>query len=153
MSTPAGTKPGQQDEAADEPKWPSRFPNNCPPLHATAASGVVYRFVERDPPTTQDFQSLYETRPAQQYGGKRCQAFGLSVFRDPRDLERLRTRVRAYDTSLVASASLANVHGLLSPTPTRGGSSHHTWWVPLGVRAASVFHVVSAKDERAKEEV
>ena len=153
MNTPRGTKPARHDEASDEPRWPSHFPANCPPLRATAASGVVYRFVERDPPTTEDSRSLYETRPAQNFRGKRCQASGLSVFRDPHDLERLRRRVRAYKTSLVASASLANVHGLLLPTPTRDGSSHHTWWVPLGVLAASVFHVVSAIDERLKEEL
>lgn len=153
MNTPCGTKPGQQDEASDEPTWPSHFPENCPPLRATAASGVVYRFVERDPPTTEDFRSLYETRPEQNFRGKRCQASGLSVFRDPRDLERLRRRVRAYGSSLVASARLADVHGSLLPTPTRCGSSHHTWWLPRGVLAARIFHVVSAEDGRLTEDV
>lgn len=128
--------------------WPPHFPDKCPPADAPAASGVVYRFVRQDPPRTEDFVSRQENQPQHHFGTKSCQASGLSVFRHPSDLDRLRRRVRAYETSLVATAELTSSHGVVLPTPTRNGTSHHTWWVPLGVVPASLFRVVPSSDSR-----
>lgn len=121
--------------------WPPHYPEGCPPAEASGASGIVYRYVSQDPPKSEDFRARSEEQPAKQFGSKRCQASGLSVFRDPRDLDRLKRRVPAYRDSLVACATLTADHGVILATPTKNGSSHHTWWVPLGVAAASAFRI------------
>ena len=36
-------------------RWPSFFPDRCPPADATPAEGAVLRLVRYDPPCTADF--------------------------------------------------------------------------------------------------
>lgn len=146
LSRPALVGSGKTSHQAVNLIWPSHVPSECPPAEAEAASGIVYRYVDEDPPTSDDFLSLREKQPTRVFGPKCCQASGLSVFRNPRDLEQLRRRVPGYRNALVARARLSEVHGLLKPTPTRQGSSHSTWWIPAGVLAASIFRVVRAEN-------
>ena len=66
------------------------LPEGCPPDDAEeiTAPRVVYRLVQSNPPTDDDFQSQRAERPTTRFNASECQARGVSVFADRRDVER-----------------------------------------------------------------
>lgn len=124
-------------------KWPSFYPEGCPPADAPDASGEVYRLVKSNPPESGDFVSFAEESPAR--FGENCKGCGLSVFTSKRDAEQLLNRVQGLRVlgKFVAIATLDESHGKLKPTPTRVRQSHHTWWSPVGIIHATLFKVVT----------
>jgi hypothetical protein len=120
--------------------WPKHFPSGCPGQEAAPATGVVWRLVKSTTPTAEDFVSHYEAKPGKDWGGKDCEACGLSVHRDPADAAALRA-LPLFRNHRVASGTLTSSHGVMSPTPSRKSASHETWWVPQGVEVSSIFAV------------
>ncbi len=124
-------------------QWPDYFPDGCPPQDAQPAAGEVYRLVKKDPPEQEDFKSLREKKPRDDFGEQACQACGLSVFQDDQDVLRVKRRAPGMQKRLVARGTLTPDFGQIKQTSSKDdGASHHTWWVPTKVQPLKVFHVV-----------
>ncbi len=128
-------------------KWPSFFPAGCPPENAQPSFGEVFRLVKKDPPTSEDFKSHRETQPDKKFDVLECEVCSLSVFRDMGDILNLKKRVPAMRKRLVSQAILNESLGKILHTPSLGGKSHYSWWVPVDVQPWILFHVVKIQQE------
>src|SRR5665213_192812 len=100
-------------------KFPATWPIDCPPADAVDADGEVFRIVNDDPPTEDDFLTSFETdsfprRPA-------CLRCGLSVHRILADAIHTRTKYPKLG-SRIAPGMLTDVSGKTKPT----GQGSHT---------------------------
>ena len=103
------------------------LPDDCPPDDAEEidAARFVYRLVQNNPPTDDDFRSQRAERPDQIFRDvTECQARGLSVFANLNIAERLSASGRLQGMT-VCQVTLASGAGRIQPT---GRRSHHTWW-------------------------
>ncbi|MNZ65677.1 hypothetical protein D3C78_838750 [compost metagenome] len=114
--------------------WPSHFPDSCPPSHATAVSGLVYRFTNRSNPKHKDFLSYYELNPGHDWGEKACEARGLSVYRAEEDCLAAAARVPALRKKRLAKAFLPHNSGVIAPTKSSNTKNHHTFWALVGAQ-------------------
>lgn len=64
-------------------RFPTDWPNDCPPLNADDAAGTVFRIVKNDPPLVVDFATHHETGRLK--NAPACLRCGLSVFRELSD--------------------------------------------------------------------
>jgi hypothetical protein len=120
-------------------RFPSYFPDGCPPDAATDVEKELYRLCESSPPTPEDFISFYLRDP---YKYKNiCQAYGLSVFdsedackkacdKVPRLRKKYKYRSRGFNTP---------DRGKILATPSKAHSQHITWWVYEGVEPHTFF--------------
>jgi hypothetical protein len=120
--------------------WPEHFPKECPPNDGANAAGRFYRLVDGNPPVPTDFVSHFVKFPGKEWGDGRCQACGLSVYKDVADLQRMQKRVKGMRKMLIAAGALT--FGTIKFTDTKPGGSHHTWWVPVGNNPAPLFKVI-----------
>ena len=130
----------RQNERNTELEWPDFYPENCPPPEAEPASGTVYRLVRNDPPQAEDFLSTWEEFPGR-FPEPTIQISGVSVYRDPQDIERLKNRIRHLRNRKTAKGELNSTLGFIQPTKGRE-RSHHTWWIPIGAEPWLVFKVI-----------
>lgn len=103
------------------------LPENCPPAESEeiAAERIVFRIVQTNPATLDDFRSQRELRPNASFPGvSECRARGVSVHADRADSEKLRKLPR-FQSSLVCKVRLEGGAGRIQQT---GKPSHHTWW-------------------------
>lgn len=113
-------------------RWPTDYPENCPPEEASPANGIYYYIVKSDPPQAGDFVSLYHRnrelalRRVRNGIVTQCQTMGLSIFTDQSDAV-ARARQYAGIGDKIAELALGPDAGTILPTP-RGRDSHHTWW-------------------------
>ena len=110
------------------PIYREPLPENCPPEAAAEISSprIVFRLVRKDPPTDGDFRSQRAENPGREFKDiTECQARGLSVFTERRDIaERLkRPNLKGMRVCRVA---LDEGAGRIQHTARR--TSHHTWW-------------------------
>ncbi len=126
-------------------EWPDFYPENCPPAEAEQASGTVYRLVRHDPPQAEDLKTYFEENP-RFFDSKPellCKGCGVSVYTDLRDIRRLKKRSKKLKNRHIAEGKLNPTLGRIQHTPSRRRKSHHTWWVPIGIKSWSVFKVIS----------
>jgi hypothetical protein len=123
-----------------------RFPPNCPPREAEAASGEVYRLVDSNPLAAKDFRSWYELKPERIYENqaKECQARGLSVYTQKSSVLSLFNRIPTLRKrkKKVALGKLTPDLGVMLNTPSSEDDLHHTLWVAIGKEPWTVFQVV-----------
>jgi hypothetical protein len=127
-------------------QWPDHFPDGCPPETAQPASVKVYRFVNNDPPNTEDFRSWRQENMDQPCpkGITECQACGISVFTSEEGVCKARNKVPALRNKQAALGNLTPGLGVILNTPSRKtGHDHHTWWIPTDREPWSVFQVVN----------
>ncbi|WP_156941280.1 hypothetical protein [Mesorhizobium sp. LSHC422A00] len=117
------------EATVDPPKFSSAMPADCPLDGALDAHGGVYRLVKTNPPTADDFLSVFELGsdiPA----GRACECHGLSLFRDSEDAEAYADKF-PHLGEFIAAATLTPELGKIAETPRnfRGTLiSHATWW-------------------------
>ena len=125
-------------------RWPKFYPDNCPPGKAELASGEVYRMTNRRNPKERDFKSYREIHESDaEFNQRECIACGVSVYRNPEDISRMRLRLQKRVPKLrkrkfIAKGVLDPSLGKIQPTGEHE-KSHHTWWIPVGVQAWTVF--------------
>ena len=124
-------------EGNTELKWPPFYPENCPPPGAESASGKVYRLVRNDPPKARDFLSTWEEYPGR--FSKSIVTCGTSVYTDRQDIERLKKRIPQFNDRKTAKGELNSKLGVIQRT---GRRSHHTWWIPIGIKPWDLFKVI-----------
>jgi hypothetical protein len=121
------------------PKW---FPPDCPPITASDAGGIVFRFVMHNPIDPQDFLSHHELGLAPK--AQPCRRCGLSVYLNlgaaRKKLRELRDRSPERFGSHIAEGSLNASHGKIK----QGGADpdHHEWWPYEGVARHQPFRIV-----------
>lgn len=125
-------------------EWPDFYPENCPPEEGEPTSGIVYRLVRNDLPQTKDFTTFYEENPKFFEGNPHliCKGCGVSVYRDPKDITRLKKRYKKFKNRHIAEGKLHSALGVILHTPSPRIISHHTWWVPVGTKHWLVFKVI-----------
>lgn len=103
------------------------LPLGCPPVEAEQITEprIVYRIVQGDPPTDDDFWSQQATSPDKLFRGvTECQARGLSVFDDLRQARSLLATPR-FRGCFVCQVCLTVGSGYIQRT---GRRNHFTWW-------------------------
>ena len=102
------------------------LPDGCPPNEAELISEAkkVFRLVKQIPPSIGDFQSQRKEKPNKTFSVSECQACGLSVFADRKDISRAR-KLTLFRGHHICQVELTEGAGCMQKT---GGSSHHTWW-------------------------
>ncbi|KHD08392.1 hypothetical protein PN36_02060 [Candidatus Thiomargarita nelsonii] len=127
--------------------WPSHFPPKCPPEKAANLDGQIYRLISGNFPKKKDFQSYCLQYPNRNWGGKTCQACGLSVHTSLEDCLENYNRLKRRIPSLrkkIAVARGNNAMGKILNTPSKEDSSHHTWWLPVELEKPwELFEVVT----------
>jgi hypothetical protein len=122
--------------------FPGDWPPGCPPADAVAAHAVVYRTVQADPPTTDDFVT-YRELGKRVSPGQECKAASLSVFLNEKDALHHREAFRwKGNARLIAKGQLTADCGVTRPTPSNRYPSHLSWWPYEGVDRSAVFTVV-----------
>ncbi len=102
------------------------LPDGCPPNESEIISEAreVFRLVRQIPPSISDFQSQRTEKPNKPFSVSECQARGLSVFADRKDILRAR-KLTLLRGRHICRVGLAEGAGRIQKT---GASSHHTWW-------------------------
>ena len=104
------------------------LPEGCPPKGAEEISQarVVFRLARTNPPTLDDFRSQRAEKPNHDFVGgvSECQARGLSVFTDSRDLTRV-LKLRHMRGRLICRVQLSRGAGFIMQM---GQRNHYTWW-------------------------
>lgn len=125
-------------------QWSDYFPPNCPPKDAREPSEQVYRLIQEDFPTTDDFLTVRQLYPNRQFpeSEKECRACAISIFTSRNDVT-VHRRTGRFKNMKVAVANLTPDSGRIKHTPSLGTkNSHHSWWVPVSVEAWSLFQAV-----------
>ena len=123
--------------------WPEDFPDQCPPAEAVIARGEVYRLIDGDAPTLDDFASAYTLKPARFHGeeeGVLCMSMGLSVCGTLDDIRRTKT-IGPLRKKHIALGSIDG-SGVQLDTPARDKPTHQTWWRPATDTCWTGFKVV-----------
>ncbi|MGA9379022.1 MAG: hypothetical protein WBV73_09660 [Phormidium sp.] len=128
--------------------WPEHFPSDCPPENAKNAFGEVYRLINHDSPSPDDFRSWREENRNKQCpeGMTECQVCGISVFTDKADADRVIKRIPRFRRAKPALGQLTAELGVILHTPSRLSQSHHTWWIPVGAEPWTVFKIVDVNE-------
>lgn len=120
--------------------WPDHYPEKCPPGDAETVSGVVYRFTNKTNPKHRDFLSYYELKPGENWGGKACQARGLSVYTSEEDCKAAISLVPALKKKKLCIAELGSGYGVIAPTPSKNNYNHKTLWPLISAQGlAEIF--------------
>ncbi|MGM3305219.1 hypothetical protein ACSQ6I_04400 [Anabaena sp. WFMT] len=127
-------------------QWPDHFPEGCPPETAQPVFGNVYRLVDNNPSTYEDFRSWREqniNQPCPE-GITECQACGLSIFTSEQGIRTALNRVPRLRKKKIAAANLTADFGVILNTPARNtGTNHHTWWIPSNQQPWKKFEIIS----------
>ena len=132
-------------------RWPSNYPEGCPPADSYNADGSLFRLANRSSYAPQDFLSAYAlevkrvdkgTIPEIRDEYSNCQARGLSVYRTYEDTVKAMLKIPSLSKKKALVEVDSNQTGLLKNTPNKRNPSHYTWWIPndidLGSKVISV---------------
>ncbi len=128
-------------------KFPTYFPENCPPAEATDEECVLFRLCKGPTLTEKDFTSFYLINP--QKHKDNVNAYGLSVFKSIDDCKHAKSKSpnlrKKY--KCVASGSNNSYRGKILHTPSGTNPDHYTWWLYDGVQPHTFFEVYNEGGE------
>lgn len=115
--------------------FPSYFPPGCPPEDSFIPhNDVVYRILDGNPPTENDFRTYFELRKAEDSDS--VLKYGLSVIKELEGVAEACKRIpKMRKEKFVAKLLLDESSGRLKHTPAQITSMHYTWWIYEGVDA------------------
>jgi len=119
-------------------EWPDYFPAQCPPAEARAENKKVYRFVHNNPPSRDDFKSLYGLNPDKEWGDIFCRACGVSVWDSYEVACKKKEKTKLFRNSQIAEGNILENSGLILETFKK---NHFTWWITPGVIPEVLFNV------------
>ena len=129
-------------------EWPDCFPPDCLPNDAKKPCDRVYRLIQQDSATADDFLTVRQLYPNRQFldSDKECRSCALSVF-NSRDDVTVNRRTGRFKNMKVAVANFTPDSGRIKHTPSPGTkNSHHSWWVPVNVEALTLFEAVDVTE-------
>lgn len=117
----------------DGPKWPSYFPENCPPPTSKDAAGECFRITTTNQLIDDDFKSYLELNiPTTAPMCLRCGVSIYTSFEQAKRMLLLRPKIGTH----VAKGTLNQDHGKWSdPSP----SGHREWWPYADIDRKSCF--------------
>lgn len=113
-------------------KFPSCFPENCPPEDAISKELLVYRMTKNNPATEEDFIPYIELYPKKFESLKNnALAYGVSVFEDFSEMDKYRKAIPGLRKNLKHTACGYTIKesGVIKSTPSENKSTHLTWWL------------------------
>lgn len=122
----------------DGAKYPSDYPDNCPPAEARDGPQELFRVVRSFPVVAEDFRSAFD-RGAYKSACP-CRRRGLSCLQTLADARHC-SLVQPYLGKIVVRGTISPEHGKLLETEGRE-PSHTTWWVASGVDPLPLFSLV-----------
>ena len=125
----------------NEHRYPSYFPDNCPPEEATDEEKLLFRLCSGSELTENDFISWYNKDPVK--WANNVQAYGLSVLESKEDCDSARkknAKLRA-QYPFCASGKNNSDRGKILNTPSKTNPRHFTWWVYEGVKPHTFFEI------------
>lgn len=111
-------------------QWPEYYPDDCPPHNAFNPDGIYFRLINRNNPNKRDFNSYYLNKPNEDWGTKKCQAMGISIFSQIESCEAMQKIIPALRKKKIVQGRLSPAHGLIAMTPSSQNQDHTTWWIP-----------------------
>lgn len=124
-----------------EHKYPSYFPEDCPPDEATDEEKVLFRLCSGTELTENDFLSLYNMNPEKWVN--KIQAYGISVLESKEDCDRARRingKLRKRYPYCASGKNNAE-RGRILNTPSNTNPRHFTWWVYEGIKPHTFFEI------------
>ena len=128
--------------------WPNYFPDDCPPEDAKEKNICVYRLVNHNPPTSEDFLSTYELQPGRRFNNLSL-ACGISCYTDYEQAvqqNELLSKSTYFIRKNLPKMKLAKGHtdprcGVVKETPA-SFPSHVTYWLRKNVSVEHHFEVI-----------
>ena len=122
-------------------KFPSYFPDNCPPDEATDEEKNLFRLCSGPELSKDDFMSFYNMNPAR--WANNVQAYGLSVLESKEDCDSARRKNGKLRQRYPFCACGKNnsERGKILNTPSKTNPRHFTWWVYDGVEPHTFFEM------------
>ncbi len=118
---------------APSERFPSDFPENCPPADAVRASGPVFRIVSQARYTAEDFRSYHDLGRTD---GTPCRRRAISVY--PTLHAALHRRnLMPYLGDAIAEGAFSEGSGRTKLTDSKSG--HVAWWSPWGFDRMKLF--------------
>ena len=111
-------------------KYREPLPDGCPPCEADEINKplIVYRLVQNNPPTDDDFRSLQYENPTRRFPRRaQCRARGVSVRTDSDDAAELML-LPSMRGKMICEVRLDSGAGCIMQT---GKWPHHSTWWPL----------------------
>lgn len=118
-------------------RFPSNFPEKCPPTDAIEEEIEVYRLSNDNPPSKKDFLSHVLLYPKKKYNN--MEAYGISVFSDYEEIEfmfALNPRTRNKFKHICKGITKDGVIKKGDKT------THITWWLYEGATPHSYFETI-----------
>lgn len=126
--------------------YPNFFPKGCPPQDAIENEIEIFRLIQGDVVSKDDFKSQYElgkannvTPESKLYFNK----YGLSVNTNQAELEKmwrgnphLKKKIKN-----IAKGITYKDTGVIKSTPSNGQKHHHTWWLCLNAAPEDYFEI------------
>lgn len=122
-------------------KFPTYFPENCPPEEASDEECILFRLCKGTILTEKDFRSFFLINP-EKYKDL-INAYGLSVFKSIEDCKHAMSKSpnlrRKY--KYIAKGTNNNCRGKVLHTPSGTNPNHYTWWLYDGVKPHTFFEI------------
>ena len=127
--------------------WPEHYPEGCPPSDAVGKNVEVFRLVDSNPPTNDDFLSEYEKNPTRRFDNV-ILACGLSCFTELEYAQKQNDflagtvyfKRKGLSKKMVARGATYSNCGVVKKTPARF-PTHLTYWLHSGTTIAQHFSV------------
>ena len=106
------------------------LPDECPPSSAKELNATIYvfRIVESNPPTFQDFKSYWNLWPEKRSKWPECKAKSLSVFDSRKKCEEM-LKLTRFKGQMACKVAVNPGAGMIDKT---GRDGHISWWVANG---------------------
>lgn len=126
-------------------KFPSYYPEGCPPVDAQPERLTAYRLCESRKVSPSDFIPVaLKTKVKISPRKKLIQAYGVSVFTDVEGCQQainVSPKLR-HIVSCIACGEIDEDKGVIKKTPSCTSNSHVTWWVYEDVQPHTFFHFI-----------
>lgn len=120
--------------------WFEILPQSCPPECAIAPSRVIlYRILEAETPTNNDFLSQRMLYPNKKFHVDECQARAISVFSDIDSCKAVMKFPKYKNKNCrVGQLFLKEQDGVIANTPSKISKNHFSWWRSTNFDISSV---------------
>lgn len=121
----------QAKKESEVSEWLAIYPKGTPPREAKDAEGEFFRIVKSNPPTTECFQSMFETNPKRTKKFKNLElkcTYGLSIYSEEQAV------VNAFEKFPEGASDCFVAKGTVSPADgkmmkTFLDPAHYTLWL------------------------
>ena len=128
-------------------RFPTYFPENCPPAEALAEECVLFRLCKGPVLSEKDFVSVYLINPEKHKNN--VNAYGLSVFKSFDDCKRALSKAPKLRKKYkrIANGTNNKYRGKIMHTPSGDNPNHYTWWLYDGVMPHTFFEICNEGGE------